>query len=276
LAINILASRGGGIPQKGGHGLDRVLADRADVVTPDCEKVFVAPAGANEFFNSIPQSFWESLPYPFGPQYPSKPGDYAKAATLAKDFEKANINPLVGDWRRKRTCEEYVSRLKQGGLADQIPTHKELLAEFGAGDAQSGQDSDGRCQGVNGRLAHDHIFYRDGRFASVDNKGNFVDDGHYIFPNDHTIVLFGPKNGLTAHFRFSDDLNTVKFDLVLPKNLDECSESCRQDYAYGVSVFFSGLPWHRVCQGDHRDNNVNGRTDELGERCWIDPVNGLT
>jgi hypothetical protein len=90
----------------------------------------------------------------------------------------------------------------------------------------------------------------------VDNKGNFVDDGHYIFPNDHTIVLFGPKNGLTAHFRFSDDLNTVKFDLVLPKNLDECSESCRQDYAYGVSVFFSGLPWHRVCQGDHKDNNV--------------------
>jgi len=259
-----------------GGGLDRVLSDRADVVAPDCEKVFIAPAAANKFFNSIPQSFWESLPYPFGPQYPSKPGDYARAATLAKDFEKANVSPLVGDWRRKRTCEEYVSRLKQAGLADQIPTHKELLAEFGAGDAQSGQVSDGRCQGVNGQLAHDHIFYRDGRFTSVDNKGNFVDDGHYILPNDHTIILFGPKNGLTAHFRFTDDLNAVTFDLVLPKNLHKCSESCRQDYAYAVAVFFSGLPWHRVCQGDHKDNNVNGRTDELGERCWMDPVNGLT
>jgi glucose-6-phosphate-specific signal transduction histidine kinase len=26
-------------------------------------------------------------------------------------------------------------------------------------------------------------------------------------------------------------------------------------------------PW--VCQADHKDNNVNGRTDELGEPCWI-------
>jgi len=259
-----------------GSGFDRVFADSKDMLAPDCEKVGDRVSEFDEVGNSIPQSFWESLPYPFGPQYPSKPGDYAKAAGLAKDFEKANINPLVGDWRRKRTCEEYVSKLKQAGLADQIPSHKELLAEFGAGDAQRSQVSNGRCQGVNGQLAHDHILYRDGRFTSVDQNGNFVDDGHYILPNDHTIVLFGPKNGLTAHFRFSDDLNTVKFDLVLPKNLDKCSESCRQDYAYGVSVFFSGLPWHRVCQGDHRDNNVNGRKDELGEPCWIDPVNGLT
>ena len=26
----------------------------------------------------------------------------------------------------------------------------------------------------------------------------------------------------------------------------------------------------------NKDNNVNGRTDELGEPCWIDPVKGLT
>jgi hypothetical protein len=169
--------------------------------------------------------------------------------------------------------------LKQAGLADQIPSHQELLAEFGAGDAHSGQDSDGPCKGVNGRLAHDHIFYKDGRFASVDQNGEFVDDGHYILPNDHTIVF--PHSGsepyppVTAHFRFSDHLNTVTFDLVLPKNLDDCSETCREAYQWAVSVFFSGLPWHRVCQADHKDNNVNNRTDELGERCWIDPVNSV-
>jgi hypothetical protein len=56
---------------------------------------------------------------------------------------------------------------------------------------------------------------------------------------------------------------------VLPANLDECSERCREAYAWAVSVFFSGLPWNRVCQADHEDNNVNGRTDELGEQCWI-------
>jgi len=257
-----------------GGGFDRVFADREDVVAPSCEKVADRVSEFGQLDDSIPQSFWDGLPAPWGlDQYPSEPGDYAKSTGLAKAFEQANINPLVGDWRRKRTCDELVSRLKQAGLADQISSHQELLAEFGAGDAQGGQDSDGPCRGVNGRLAHDHIFYRDGRFASVDNTGRFVDNDHYKLPNDHTIVF--PHSGsepyppVTAHFRFSDHLNTVTFDLVLPKNLDECSERCRGAYGWAVSVFFSGLPWHRVCQADNRDNNVNGRTDELGEPCWI-------
>jgi len=106
----------------------------------------------------------------------------------------------------------------------------------------------------------------------VDENGEFVDDDHYKLPNDHTIVFPRPNESfppVTAHFRFSDHLNTVTFDLVLPKNLDECSERCRREYAWAVSVFYSGLPWHRVCQGDHKDNNVNGHTDALGEPCWI-------
>jgi hypothetical protein len=253
-----------------GGGFDWVIADREDMVAPNCEKVGDRGSEYDQVFASIPQSFWDGLPPPWGLQDPSKPQDYAKAAGLAKAFGKANINPLVGDWRTKRTCEEFVSRLKQAGLADQIPTHQELLEEFGAGDG--GQNSSGPCKGVNGRLAHDHIFYRDGRFASVNEKGVFVDDDHYILPNDHTIV-FHPGNDsippITAHFRFSDDLNTVTFDLVLPNNLEECSESCRGDYEWAVSVFFSGLHWNRVCQADHKDNNVNGHTDELGEPCWI-------
>jgi Ca2+-binding RTX toxin-like protein len=48
-----------------GSGLDRVLADRADVVSPDCEKVFIGTAAADRFFNSIPQSFIEGLPPQF-------------------------------------------------------------------------------------------------------------------------------------------------------------------------------------------------------------------
>jgi hypothetical protein len=242
-----------------GSGFDRVLADRADVVAPECEKVFIAPAAVDKFFNSIPQSFWRSLPYPFGPQYPSKPGDYAKAAGLAMAFDRANINPLVGDWRRNLRCEEYVCRMKQAGLADMLP--------------------DNRCQGEKVRQ-HDHIFYRDGRFTSVGEKGDFEDNGHYILPNDHTIVFPGSGSKtfppVKAHFRFSDYLNTVTFDLVVPKNLDECSERCQGTYEWAISVFYSGLPWHRVCQADNKDNNVNGRTDELGEPCWIEPVKGLT
>src|SRR5215212_10983920 len=101
-----------------GGGYDWVFADREDMVAADCEKVADRVSEFDEVGNSIPQSFWDGLPPPFA-QSPSKPQDYAKAAGLAKAFERANINPLVGDWRRKRTCDELVSRLKQAGLADQ-------------------------------------------------------------------------------------------------------------------------------------------------------------
>ena len=44
-----------------GGGFDRVLADRADAVAPDCEKVFIGSGSIDEFFESIPENFWEGL-----------------------------------------------------------------------------------------------------------------------------------------------------------------------------------------------------------------------
>ena len=40
-----------------GSGIDRVLADRADVVTPDCEKVFIGLGSQDAFLESIPDVF---------------------------------------------------------------------------------------------------------------------------------------------------------------------------------------------------------------------------
>jgi hypothetical protein len=95
-----------------GGGLDWVFADRKDVVAADCEKVGDRISEFDRVYNSIPQSFWDGLAPPFA-QFPSKPQDYAKAQGLAKAFDRANVNSLVGDWRRRRTCDELVSRLKQ-------------------------------------------------------------------------------------------------------------------------------------------------------------------
>ena len=44
-----------------GGGFDRVLADRVDVVAPDCEKVFIGERNFEAFIASIPESFWEGL-----------------------------------------------------------------------------------------------------------------------------------------------------------------------------------------------------------------------
>jgi Ca2+-binding RTX toxin-like protein len=47
-----------------GSGFDRVLADRTDVIAPDCERVFFGRSNINAYFESFPQSFWEGLPPP--------------------------------------------------------------------------------------------------------------------------------------------------------------------------------------------------------------------
>ena len=44
-----------------GGGFDRVIADRKDVLAPDCEKVFFGFGSEDEFIASIPQSFFEGL-----------------------------------------------------------------------------------------------------------------------------------------------------------------------------------------------------------------------
>jgi Ca2+-binding RTX toxin-like protein len=47
-----------------GSGFDRVLADRTDVIAPDCERVFFGRSKIGAYFNSFPESFWEGLPPP--------------------------------------------------------------------------------------------------------------------------------------------------------------------------------------------------------------------
>ncbi len=47
-----------------GGGVDRVLADRADVVAPNCERVFVGLRKIDAYLKDIPESFWEGLPPP--------------------------------------------------------------------------------------------------------------------------------------------------------------------------------------------------------------------
>ena len=157
-------------------------------------------------------------------------------------------NPLVGTWRRERKCEEQVRLMKEAGLAELIPEWVTPSEFAHVSSTQSLGPSEDPCQGVkDGNLPHDHVFYKDGRFASVDDQGEFVDDGTYKLTDDRTVVLGDnpPEDGTAAHFRFSNDFDTVTFDVVIP-DMDTCSERCRENTAYGIAVFYSGLPWQRV------------------------------
>ena len=158
-------------------------------------------------------------------------------------------NPLVGTWRRVRKCEEQVRLMKEAGLAEMIPDWVSPSEFSNAPSAQGSAPPGAPCKGVrDGRLPHDHVFYKDGRFASVDDQGEFVDDGTFEFVDERTIE-FGDPPGNLVHFSFSHDRNTVTFDLDIP-DMNECSKSCRDETAYRIAVFYPGLPWKRVPQKD--------------------------
>src|SRR5215207_1700926 len=178
-------------------------------------------------------------------------GQADKGAKKAAANKKEIDNPLVGTWRRENKCEELVHAYKEAGLADEMPgwTAGQGFATSASVSPSEIRKHSDPCQGLGESVQHDHVFYKDGRFASVNDVGEFVDAGHYKLPNDHTIVF--PHSGsepyppVTAHFRFSNHLNTVTFDLVVP-DMDECSAQCRESYAWAVSVFYEGQVWKRV------------------------------
>jgi hypothetical protein len=154
-------------------------------------------------------------------------------------------NPLVGTWRRERKCEELVSRMKEAGLAELIPEWASPTEFAHVSSARSLGPSEDPCRGVkDGNLPHDHVFYEDGRFASVADQGEFVDDGSYEFVDERTIEFADPPGNL-VHFRFGDDFDTVTFDVTIP-DMDKCSKDCRMETAYRLAVFYPGLPWKRV------------------------------
>jgi hypothetical protein len=154
-------------------------------------------------------------------------------------------NPLVGTWRRERKCEEQVRLMKEAGLEELIPEFVSPSEFAHVSSAQSLGPPEDPCRGVkDGNLPHDHVFYSDGRFASVDDQGEFVDDGSYEFVDERTIEFADPPGNM-VHFRFSDDLDTATFDVRIP-DMDKCSKSCRTETAYRLAVFYPGLPWKRV------------------------------
>jgi hypothetical protein len=170
------------------------------------------------------------------------------------DKAAAHANPLVGTWRRVRRCEEQVRLMQEAGLDELIPKWVDPAEFSHASSAQGSSPSGNPCQGVNGRLPHDHVFYKDGRFASVDDKGQFVDDGHHKFVDDRTIE-FGDPPGNLVHFSFSNDRNTVTFDVAVP-DMNKCSQRCRFNTAYRLAVFYPGLPWKRVPQKEQWPGEV--------------------
>ena len=156
---------------------------------------------------------------------------------------------LVGMWERETTCEEMVAAFESVGMSPLAPT---ALAGNGlvTGTTQQIARKDDPCAGAKPRL-HSHFFTEDGRFGSLDWRGQQVDDGAYEILDASTLRI-GPE-GRGMEFDYEIDGEVLTLEPVIPPSAKKKALQNPTEFSpplWGVSVGFGGLPWNRAdCGG---------------------------
>src|SRR5262245_25164946 len=110
------------------------------------------------------------------------------AVALAQAATRAQLQPLVGRWQMMTTCQGLLVALKKAGLASLAPG---VLGDFFPNQQPAAlAKKKNICQGARPRL-HAHFFTSDGKFGSLDQHAQQVDDGNYRV-NRSTLVITNP------------------------------------------------------------------------------------
>lgn len=115
------------------------------------------------------------------------------AAALAASSGEAAASPLVGRWQTERTCHGLLVALQKYGLARLAPS---VVGDYFP-DKTPAQlmKKKNLCSGAQPQ-PHSHFFTADGKFGSLDQHSQQVDDGTYRLITPATVKI---NDGL---FRF--------------------------------------------------------------------------
>jgi hypothetical protein len=151
---------------------------------------------------------------------------------------------IVGRWQTERTCQGLVVALKQVGLGPLAPV---VVGDYFPD--QSPQDLAAKtdiCKGAKPQI-HDHFFTSDGRFGSIDQYGQQVDDGNYQVSGS-TLTING--DGL---FQFTIQGGTLMLTPLLTPALKQEALADPLNFHLAdwmVAVAYGGHPWKRVACGE--------------------------
>jgi hypothetical protein len=95
---------------------------------------------------------------------------------------------------------------------------------------------------------HSHFFSATGAFGSVDQAGNQVDDGAYIFINNHTIRI-GPAG--TFRFSVPSTMTLILHPVITTAQRRRALARplVFSTAAWEIAVSYGGQPWRRVSCG---------------------------
>jgi len=153
----------------------------------------------------------------------------------------SDVNPIVGTWSRLTTCRQLVAVLEKASLDDAVLDSVSGNG-FVPGVTQPDQivDPADPCVGAVPRK-HSHFFTAEGRFGSLDWRGDQVDEGTYRISKNHTIAIRNPDASVRFHYRIVNG-TTLLLDPILPV----CAARTCFAAVWGVSVAYPGRAWHRT------------------------------
>jgi hypothetical protein len=148
-------------------------------------------------------------------------------------------SPMVGRWQTERTCQGLVVALEKVGLGPLAPVVVgDYFPDQSPQDLASKQDL---CKGAKPQI-HDHFFTSDGRFGSLDQYGQQVDDGSYQVSGS-TLTING------APFQFTIQGETLMLTPLLTPAIKQEALADPLNFHladYMVAVAYGGHPWKRV------------------------------
>jgi hypothetical protein len=171
----------------------------------------------------------------------SKSPTHQSSGTAAAPAQK-----ITGRWERVQTCQALLVALKEAHLAALAPG---MLAEdwfSNASPSQVARKPD-PCSGTRPRR-HSHFFTADGKFGSVDDNNQQVDDGTYRIIDRDTLRI--------GRSRFDYRIEGGKTLILRPVITAAAREKARaqpgkfSEAGWQAAVTYMGLPWKRVsCDG---------------------------
>ena len=172
-------------------------------------------------------------------------GALALACALCSAVANASI---VGRWHTHKTCHGLVKGLTKFNLQAIAPAF--AVDFFPNRTPKQLAQKRHLCRGATGQR-HSHFFVDDGRFGSLDQHNQQVDDGSYRVKGGHKLRIGGVK----FHFRIhrAADGDVLRMRPVITRRMRRQALAHPLDFTdagWAVSVAYPGHTWKRgPCPG---------------------------
>jgi hypothetical protein len=152
---------------------------------------------------------------------------------------------IVGTWRTHRTCQGLLQALRRAHLR---PVAAAVVGDYFPGQSprQLARKRD-LCRGARPQL-HSHFFTPDGRFGSLDEHGQQVDDGRYRAGDAGTIHIGNADTGATFHYHIVHGRSLTLVPVITTRMRRRAlAHPFRFSPAgWAVAVAYTGHTWTRV------------------------------